>query len=151
MKQLYLLLLLMLGIISTSVHATVFDIPCADVVMADSEDEDEEEAPVKKTTTRKRKAKVEEPEEEEEDEDTRAEVTDGVGELEGDVDQLDEELLLADLIVAERRIERIEQSERKGIATQQIKLEGKAAKDKDSLEGLDHLSLEESEEDEVEP
>ena len=27
-----------------------------------------------------------------------------------------------------------------------IKLEGKAAKDKDSLEGLDHLSLEESEE-----
>jgi hypothetical protein len=43
MKQLYLLLLLMPGIISTSVHATAFNIPCADVVMADSEDEDEDE------------------------------------------------------------------------------------------------------------
>jgi len=43
MKQLYLLLLLMPGIISTSVHATAFNIPCADVVMADSEDEDEGE------------------------------------------------------------------------------------------------------------
>ena len=43
MKQLYLLLLLMPGIISTSVHATAFNIPCADVVMADSEDEGEGE------------------------------------------------------------------------------------------------------------
>ena len=43
MKQLYLLLLLMPGIISTSVHATAFNISCADVVMADSEDEDEGE------------------------------------------------------------------------------------------------------------
>ena len=43
MKQLYLLLLLMPGIISTSVHAAGFNIPCADVVMADSEDEDEDE------------------------------------------------------------------------------------------------------------
>ena len=41
MKQLYLLLLLMPGIISTSVHATAFNIPCADVFMADSEDEGE--------------------------------------------------------------------------------------------------------------
>ena len=43
MKQLYLLLLLMPGIISTSVHATAFNISCADVVMADSEDEVEGE------------------------------------------------------------------------------------------------------------
>lgn len=43
MKQLYLLLLLMPGIISMSVHATAFNIPCADVVMADSEDEDKGE------------------------------------------------------------------------------------------------------------
>jgi hypothetical protein len=43
MKQLYLLLLLMPGIISTSVHATAFNIPCADVVMADSEGEGEGE------------------------------------------------------------------------------------------------------------
>ena len=44
----------------------------------------------------------------------------------GDVEKLDDELLLADLIVTERRIERIAQSEKKGIATHEIKLEGKA-------------------------
>lgn len=44
----------------------------------------------------------------------------------GDVGKLDDELLLADLIVAERRLERIEKAESKGIATHEIKLEGKA-------------------------
>lgn len=43
MKQLYLLLFLMLGIISTSVHATILNTACTDVVMADSEGEEEEE------------------------------------------------------------------------------------------------------------
>ena len=44
----------------------------------------------------------------------------------GDVEKLDDELLLADLILAERRIERIEKAESKGIATHEIILEGKA-------------------------
>ena len=43
-----------------------------------------------------------------------------------DVEQLDDELLLADLILAEKRIEKIAQAEKKGIATQEIKLQGKA-------------------------
>lgn len=43
-----------------------------------------------------------------------------------DVEQLDDELLLADLILAERRLERIAEAEKKGIATHEIKLEGKA-------------------------
>lgn len=43
-----------------------------------------------------------------------------------DVEKLDDELLLADLILAERRLERIAQAEKKGIATHEIKLEGKA-------------------------
>jgi len=43
-----------------------------------------------------------------------------------DVEKLDDELLLADLILAERRLERIAQAESKGIATHEIKLEGKA-------------------------
>ena len=45
MKQLFLLLFLILGIISTSVHAMTFKAACADVVMADSEEEEEEEEP----------------------------------------------------------------------------------------------------------
>ncbi len=44
----------------------------------------------------------------------------------GDVDKLDDELLLADLIVTERRLERIAEAEKKGIATHEIKLQGKA-------------------------
>jgi hypothetical protein len=43
MKQLYLLLFLMLGIISSSIHAATLNADCADVVMADSEEEEEEE------------------------------------------------------------------------------------------------------------
>jgi len=43
-----------------------------------------------------------------------------------DAGKLDEELLLADLILSERRLERIAESEKKGIATHEIKLEGKA-------------------------
>jgi hypothetical protein len=45
MKQLFLLLFLMLGIISTSVQAAGFTPFCADVVMAESEGEEEEEEP----------------------------------------------------------------------------------------------------------
>ncbi len=44
----------------------------------------------------------------------------------GDVDKLDDELLLADLILAERRLDRIAEAEKKGIATHEIKLQGKA-------------------------
>lgn len=42
-----------------------------------------------------------------------------------DVETLDEELLLADLIIAEKRLEKVAEAEKKGIATPQIKLEGK--------------------------
>jgi len=45
-----------------------------------------------------------------------------------DVETLDDELLLADLILAERRLERIAAAEKKGIATHEVKLEGKALK-----------------------
>jgi len=43
-----------------------------------------------------------------------------------DVETLDEELLLSDLIIAEKRLEKIAEAEKKGIATHEIKLEGKA-------------------------
>jgi GTP-binding protein YchF len=43
-----------------------------------------------------------------------------------DVERLDEELLLADLIVVEKRLERIDAAEKKGIATHEVKLQGKA-------------------------
>ena len=43
-----------------------------------------------------------------------------------DVEKLDDELLLADLIIAEKRLEKIDEAVRKGIATNEIKLEGKA-------------------------
>ncbi len=43
-----------------------------------------------------------------------------------DVGQLDDELLLADLIVTERRLERIAEAEKKGIATHEIEMQGKA-------------------------
>ena len=52
--------------------------------------------------------------------------TEGEPDPVGDSERLDEELLLADLILAERRLERIAEAERKGIATQEIKLQGKA-------------------------
>ena len=43
-----------------------------------------------------------------------------------DVERLDEELLLADLILVEKRLERIDAAEKKGIATHEVKLQGKA-------------------------
>ncbi len=43
-----------------------------------------------------------------------------------DVESLDDELLLADLIVAEKRLERIAEAERKAIATHEVKMQGKA-------------------------
>ena len=43
-----------------------------------------------------------------------------------DVETLDEELLLSDLIITEKRLEKIAEAEKKGIATHEIKLEGKA-------------------------
>ena len=43
-----------------------------------------------------------------------------------DVERLDEELLLADLIVVEKRLARIDAAEKKGIATHEVKLQGKA-------------------------
>ena len=43
-----------------------------------------------------------------------------------DVQTLDEELLLADLIITDKRLEKIAEAEKKGIATHEIKLEGKA-------------------------
>ena len=45
-----------------------------------------------------------------------------------DVEKLDDELLLADLIVAENRLEKIVAAEKKGIATHEMKLEGKAVR-----------------------
>ena len=55
-----------------------------------------------------------------------ADPSQGVPDPAGDVDKLDDELLLADLIIAERRLERIAEAEKKGIATHEIKLQGKA-------------------------
>lgn len=52
--------------------------------------------------------------------------TEGEPDPVGDAAKLDEELLLADLILTERRLERIAEAEKKGIATNEIKLEGKA-------------------------
>ena len=43
-----------------------------------------------------------------------------------DVERLDEELLLADLIIAEKRLEKIEEATRKGIATNKTKIEERA-------------------------
>ena len=43
-----------------------------------------------------------------------------------DVERLDEELLLSDLIIAEKRLDKIEDSTRKGIATNEIKTEERA-------------------------
>ena len=43
MKRLVLLLFIMSGIISTSVHAMTLNLACADAVMAGPEEEDEEE------------------------------------------------------------------------------------------------------------
>lgn len=68
----------------------------------------------------------------------------------GDVAKLDDELLLADLILAERRLERIAQSEKKGIATHEVKLEGKALQRIHAqLEGGDPIRALELSEDEA--
>jgi len=54
--------------------------------------------------------------------------TEGDPDPAADAEMLDDELLLADMILCERRLERIAEAEKKGIATHEIKLQGKALK-----------------------